>query len=200
MRQCVQDRLENTREISRQREAQNGDSVQELKFAARMQKWSLRIAECRSSGMSVRAWCEEQGIAVQTYYHWEKRFVTKATQQFNLPVPTQAGLLMRVNPDTLPSDAVNTVGFGITIRYGDSIITLADNNAGSDGADSINRQCIRIHSHEHSGLRGCWEAELLGGLGAEVLAEVVVCFDWNILLVAPGPYRHPARAAFRDLR
>ena len=50
--------------------------VQELKLAARMQEWSARIAECRSSGMSVRAWCKEQGIAIQTYYHWEKRFVT----------------------------------------------------------------------------------------------------------------------------
>ncbi len=36
--------------------------VQELKLAARMQEWSVQIAECRSSGMSVRAWCNEQAI------------------------------------------------------------------------------------------------------------------------------------------
>ncbi len=81
--------------------------VQELKLAARMQEWLARIAECRSSGMSVRAWCKEQGIAIQTYYHWEKRFVTEATQQLSLPAPTQAGMLMQVNPDTLPSGDVN---------------------------------------------------------------------------------------------
>ena len=98
--------------------------VQELKLAARMQEWSARIAECRSSGMSVRAWCKEQGIAIQTYYHWEKRFVTEATQQLSLPAPTQAGMLMRINPDTLPSGDVNAIGTGITIRHGESVITL----------------------------------------------------------------------------
>ena len=111
--------------------------VQELKLAARMQEWSVRIAECRSSGMSVRAWCKEQGIAVQTYYHWEKRFVTEATQQFNLPAPTQAGMLMRVNPDTMPSDAVNTVGSGITIRHGESVITLPAGSSSEAVADLV---------------------------------------------------------------
>ena len=98
--------------------------VQELKLAARMQEWSARIAECRSSGMSVRAWCKEQGIAIQTYYHWEKRFVTEATQQLSLPAPTQAEMLLRVNPDTLPSGDTNAIGAGITIRHGESVITL----------------------------------------------------------------------------
>ena len=98
--------------------------VQELKLAARMQEWSARIAECRSSGMSVRAWCKEQGIAIQTYYHWEKRFVTEATQQLSLPAPMQTGMLMRVNPDTLPSGDANAIGAGITIRHGESVITL----------------------------------------------------------------------------
>ena len=98
--------------------------VQELKLAARMQEWSARIAECRSSGMSVRAWCKEQGIAVQTYYHWEKRFVTEATQQLSLPAPTQAGMLMRINPYALPNGDANAIGVGITIRHGESVITL----------------------------------------------------------------------------
>ena len=61
-----------------------GTGVQELKLAARMQEWSTRIAECRSSGMSVRAWCKEQGIAIQTYYHWEKRFVSEVKEQNRL--------------------------------------------------------------------------------------------------------------------
>lgn len=60
--------------------------IQEIKLAGRMQECSGRIAECRSSGMSVRAWCSEQGISVQTYYRWEKRFVEKATQQDNTDV------------------------------------------------------------------------------------------------------------------
>lgn len=101
-----------------------GTGVQELKLVARMQEWSTRIAECRSSGMSVRAWCKEQGITIQTYYRWEKRFVTEATRQLSLPAPTQAGMLMRVNPDALPNEHENSTGSGITIRHGESVIAL----------------------------------------------------------------------------
>ena len=91
-----------------------GISVQELKHAARLQEWSARVAECRSSGIGVKAWCAEQGIAVKTYYNWEKQIVKAATQQYALPAPAQTGLFMRVNPDALPNGDVADVGSGIT--------------------------------------------------------------------------------------
>ena len=96
--------------------------IQELKSGARMQEWSERIAECRSSGMSVRGWCREQGIPVQTYYRWEKRFIETATRQLSLPAPTQTGMLMRVNPESMPGDEDVNTGTGITIRHGESVI------------------------------------------------------------------------------
>ena len=106
--------------------------VQAMKHAALLQEWSGRIAECRSSKMSVKAWCSEQGIPIKTYYYWEKKFVTEATQQLSLPAPTQAGILMRINPDALPSGGGNANGTGIIIRHGESIITLpAGSNAES---------------------------------------------------------------------
>ena len=89
-----------------------------------MQEWSERIGECRSSGMSVRGWCREQGIAVQTYYRWEKRFIETATRQLSLPAPTQSGMLMRVNPESMPGDEDRNTGAGITIRHGESVITF----------------------------------------------------------------------------
>jgi hypothetical protein len=101
-----------------------GMSVQELKHAARLQEWSARVAECRSSGISVKAWCAEQGIALKTYYNWEKQIVKAATQQYALPVPAQAGLLMQVNPETMPDSNVADIGTGVTIRHGESVITL----------------------------------------------------------------------------
>ena len=114
-----------------------GTGVQELKLAARMQEWSTRIAECRSSGMSVRAWCKEQGIAIQTYYHWEKRFVSEATRQLSLPAATQARMLMRVNPDALPNGDENSIGYGIIIRHGESVITLPAGSSAEAVADLV---------------------------------------------------------------
>ena len=111
--------------------------VQELKRTARMQEWSVRIAECRSSGMGVKAWCKSQGIAATTYYHWEKRFIAEATQQFSFPAPRQAALLMRINPDTMPDSEVADVGSGITIRHGESIITLPAGSSAEAVADLV---------------------------------------------------------------
>jgi hypothetical protein len=98
--------------------------VQAMKHAALLQEWSARIAECRTSGKPVKAWCSEQGIPIKKYYYWEKKFVTEAIQQFNLPAPGQVGLLMRVNPDAMPSSDVADVGSGIIIHHGESVIAL----------------------------------------------------------------------------
>ena len=105
--------------------------VAELKRAAKLQEWLVRITECRNSGKSVKAWCAEQGVSIQTYYRWEKRFVEKVTKELTLPVPIQAGPLMRVNPATLPNDDTGGIETSsITIRHGESIITLpAGSNA-----------------------------------------------------------------------
>ena len=62
-----------------------------------------------------------------------KKLVTEATQQLSLPAPRQAGLLMRIQPDTMPGGDVADIGSGIVIRHGESVITLP---AGSS-AESI---------------------------------------------------------------
>lgn len=54
--------------------------VQAMKHAALLQEWSTKIAECRSRGTTVKAWCAQQGIASTTYYYWEKKFVTEAME------------------------------------------------------------------------------------------------------------------------
>ena len=32
-------------------------------------EWTRQVEECRNSGLSVRAWCEQNGIAVSTYIY-----------------------------------------------------------------------------------------------------------------------------------
>ena len=111
--------------------------VQALKHAALLQEWSTKIAECRSSGMTVKTWCAERGIPIKTYYYWEKRFVTEATQHLSLPATTQAGLLMRVSPEALPGGDVDAIGAGITIRHGESVITLPDGSSAEAVAELV---------------------------------------------------------------
>lgn len=101
-----------------------GTGVQELKHAAKVQEWSARVEECRSSGIGVKAWCREHGISLKTYYNWERQIVREATRQYALPAPAQGGMLVRVNPDAMPSGDTAAIGSGITIHHGESIITL----------------------------------------------------------------------------
>lgn len=57
----------------------------ELKHESNMQRWAQAIEECRSSGVSVKAWCETQGITTTTYYRWERAVLSKVQIPQKLP-------------------------------------------------------------------------------------------------------------------
>ena len=47
-----------------------------------LMEWSRRVADCRSSGMSVTRWCAEHNVKPKTYYNWQKKvFAAMLTQQ-----------------------------------------------------------------------------------------------------------------------
>ena len=72
-------------------------SLQTLNAAQRVQLWAERIAECRGSDMSVRAWCRENGISEKTYYYWQRRLyqqmasTTEAVSFAEIPQEIQTG-------------------------------------------------------------------------------------------------------------
>ena len=114
-----------------------GTGVQELKHAAKVQEWSARVAECRSSGTGVKAWFREHGIALKTYYDWERQIVKEATQQYAFPAPAQGDMLIRVNPDAMPGGGSVASESDITIRHGESIITMPAGSSAEAVADLV---------------------------------------------------------------
>lgn len=46
----------------------------------RMEQWRERIAQQAVSGKSVTAFCQEQGIATQTFYWWRNRLARPEAQ------------------------------------------------------------------------------------------------------------------------
>ena len=62
----------------------------ELRQEAQLMDWREKVMECRSSGMSVKKWCEERRIDRKTYYRWRKKILAKASQQ--LAVREQANI------------------------------------------------------------------------------------------------------------
>ena len=48
-------------------------SVQREVRNVQMQGWAHQIDDCEGSGLSVRDWCEENGVSPKTYYYHRKR-------------------------------------------------------------------------------------------------------------------------------
>ena len=63
------------------------DQVSQAKRQFRIEQWRQRIAECQSSGMTVRNWCKENHFSEQTYYKYLKTFRLELCEQ--LPVPAE---------------------------------------------------------------------------------------------------------------
>ena len=49
-------------------------------------EWSQRVADCRSSGLSVSHWCKEHDINIKTYYTWQKKVFAAMIEQQRLQV------------------------------------------------------------------------------------------------------------------
>lgn len=61
------------------------DRVAIVKEQVRKEQWKKLISECQASGVSVRSWCETNGICVQTYYRNLRRFREEICE--SLPIP-----------------------------------------------------------------------------------------------------------------
>ena len=48
-------------------------SLQRANQQHRLAEWSRRVEACRSSGLPVGQWCQENGIAVSTYFSWQRK-------------------------------------------------------------------------------------------------------------------------------
>ena len=55
--------------------------LQRLNADQHLAVWTQRITDCRSSGKSVKRWCQENGISEKTYYYWQRRIFKMAQAQ-----------------------------------------------------------------------------------------------------------------------
>ena len=63
-------------------------SLQVVSKQERLEHWASIIMACRSSGMTVRSWCQENNISEKTYYYWQKRLYNTLSEQQQPTQPT----------------------------------------------------------------------------------------------------------------
>lgn len=92
----------------------------EAKRIARVANWRERVVACRNSGLSVREWCQQEGISSKTYYRYERMILDMVTfEQKGDPGRTYEALtaIAKDNPNMpskvfarLPAPAESCVG------------------------------------------------------------------------------------------
>ena len=48
-------------------------TIRSTRAQRNLMEWSRRVADCRSSGLSVARWCSEHSVNPKTYYNWQKK-------------------------------------------------------------------------------------------------------------------------------
>ena len=61
--------------------SQGKGEIMEVRNGYRMEQWREIIQECQKSGLSNKAYCQQQGISEKTYYYWLRKLRTAAVEQ-----------------------------------------------------------------------------------------------------------------------
>ncbi len=110
----------------------------EIKREALIPIWQERVRSCRSSGLTVKAWCAENGITKQTYYAWEKLCLQRASCN-----GTSSNSIIKVTPEALSSDGksetsqVSVAPAELVIRCGCVSIDISSEMSVSRIADLV---------------------------------------------------------------
>ena len=96
--------------------------------------WSQRVADCRSSGLSVNRWCAEHDIRPKTYYNWQKKVFAAMIEQQKMQVEvteTQSRFaeLPASAPEPAPipaSEPRQKTGLIASIRVGNASLDIYD--------------------------------------------------------------------------
>ena len=56
-----------------------GRELQAINHNQQLAEWSRRVEAYRNSGQTVSQWCGENGVAVSTYYAWQRKVFQAVT-------------------------------------------------------------------------------------------------------------------------
>ena len=88
-------------------------AITEIKSKVSLQEWQQRILDCQSSGMSVKAWCQQNGISTGTYY-FHLRKIRESVLEENQIIPLEP-------PKPVSSTGIRIESAGITITLPETV-------------------------------------------------------------------------------
>ena len=88
-------------------------AITKIKSKVSLQEWQQRILECQSSGMSVKAWCQQNRISTGSYY-FHLRKIRESVLEENQIIPLEP-------PKPVSSTGIRIESAGITITLPETV-------------------------------------------------------------------------------
>lgn len=88
-------------------------AITEIKSKVSLQEWQQRILDCQNSGMSVKVWCQENGISTGSYY-FHLRKIRESVLEENRIVSLDP-------PKPVSSSGIRIESGGITITLPENV-------------------------------------------------------------------------------
>ena len=88
-------------------------AITEIKAKVSLQEWQQWILDCQNSGMSVKAWCQANGISTGSYY-FHLRKIRESVLEENQIIPLEP-------PKPVSSTGIRIESAGITITLPETI-------------------------------------------------------------------------------
>ena len=105
--------------------------TREVTHQFRLNKWTEIIRECRSSGQTISAWCEDHNVSTKSYYYWLRKVRTAACEALPAINPIE-NTIVPVSIRTLSAPKATTsegMAGDITLQLGS--VTLELHNSAS---------------------------------------------------------------------
>ena len=92
-----------------------------------LMEWSQRVADCRSSGLSVTRWCSEHNVKPKTYYNWQKKVFAAMLAQQQAELADASPRFAELPPpadETRPAAAEKQQDLVASVRIGDAALDV----------------------------------------------------------------------------
>ena len=100
-----------------------GITIRRTRAQRNLMEWSQRVADCRSSGLSVTRWCAEHSIKPKTYYNWQKKVFAAMLAQQQSELSNTVPRFVELPPpveETQPAAAEKQHGLVASVRIGNA--------------------------------------------------------------------------------
>ena len=88
-------------------------AITEIKSKVSLQEWQQRVLDCQNSGMSVKAWCQANGISTGSYY-FHLRKIRESVLEENQIIPLEP-------PKPVSSTGIRIESDSITITLPETV-------------------------------------------------------------------------------